>query len=251
MVMIGLVSREPGSKRRYGALVLAATQFLNLYCHTIWVSGKMMRCVSRLNQLVQRALAIDPHDSQGQHSLSTEGRDSGAENLLLTPQAEGPGPCQIQPRIGTSTIYANELNEMSIDDGQDSRRNQGSERYMYNNDTSSTVAGRSAGDIGRSGQLPASWMAGPSVDSRSDWIMSDFNFEIFGERFGSTGAECSRLLDNERLGGVSPVNSTADRDVGEGRLGVLGLNGVFNLGVDFGPTMNLYDNSPTDVDILG
>lgn len=64
MVMIGLLTREPGLRRRYGPLMLSATRSLNLFCYKIWVSGKMMRTVSKLNSLVQ-AVTQDGDNGEG------------------------------------------------------------------------------------------------------------------------------------------------------------------------------------------
>jgi hypothetical protein len=82
--------------------------------------------------------------------------------------------------------------------------------------------------------------------------MSDFNFETFGEQFGSNGVGFSTFSGNERLDTTRDANSVADRDYGEAKLGVLGLNGAFNLDMDMDPAlMDLYDTSTMDLDILG
>lgn len=59
MVMVSLVARTPALKRKYAETILAATQSLRTYCHTIWVSGKMMRWVSKLTVLVHRLLQME------------------------------------------------------------------------------------------------------------------------------------------------------------------------------------------------
>ncbi|KAH7114820.1 fungal-specific transcription factor domain-containing protein [Dactylonectria macrodidyma] len=56
MVMIAIIMRDPSLKKRYWSVPLAATRSLNLYCHSNWVSGKMIRHVSRLASLAQRLL---------------------------------------------------------------------------------------------------------------------------------------------------------------------------------------------------
>ncbi|KAJ3538712.1 hypothetical protein NM208_g5794 [Fusarium decemcellulare] len=233
MVMIGLVSREPSSKRRYGALILAATQSLNPAC-------------------APRVSTTPPTDSRRRQSPPSMRRDSGPEVMLqqLTPQADDQDPRRIQPRVGTSIIYANELNELSIDGSGGVRSDQGSDAYTINRDFASTVAERSTRNAGKTNQLPTSWI-GPSIDSQNSWVMSDFNFETLGERFGSNGVEFSTLSDNEKVDAAGAINSIADGEFGEGRLGVLGLSNSFNLDMELGPTMmNFYDTSSMDLDIL-
>ncbi|RMJ17485.1 hypothetical protein CDV36_002781 [Fusarium kuroshium] len=252
MIMIALVSREVGSKKRYGSLVLAATQSLNLYSHKVWVSGKMTRCVSRLSRLVQQTLAGDMNDGHGRSPTSVR-RDSRAGKPLqqLTPQAEDQEPYRIPSRSGTSIIHSNDL-DGSVDATGGARREQGSDAFSYSGDTSATSIDRSRTNFRKSEQPSTSWMAGPSSDSRNNWVMSDFNFETFGERFGSNNMGFPTFPGNERLDPTRDVNSVGDRDYGEAKLGVLGLNGAFNLDMDMDPAlMDLYDTSTMDPDILG
>lgn len=211
MIMIALVSREVGSKKRYGSLVLAATQSLNLYSHKVWVSGKMTRCVSRLSRLVQQTLAGNMNDGHGRSPTSVR-RDSRAGKPLqqLTPQAEDKEPYRIPSRSGTSIIHSNDL-DGSIDGGG-ARREQGSDAFSYNGDTSITPIERSRSSFRKNDQPSTSWMSGPSSDNRNSWVMSDFNFETFGERFGSNGMGFSTFPGNERLDTTRDANSVGDRD---------------------------------------
>ncbi|KAL6366195.1 hypothetical protein LRP88_00292 [Fusarium phalaenopsidis] len=253
MIMIALLSRELGSKKRYGSLVLAATQSLNLYSHKVWVSGKMTRCVSRLSRLVHQTLAGNMNDSHGRLSPKSVRRDSRAEKPLqqLTPQAEDQGSYRISSRPGTSILHSSDV-DGSVDAVGGARREEGSDAFSYNPDASGASVERSSENFRKNEQLSASWMAGPSGDSRNSWVMSDFNFETFGERFGSNGVGFSTFSGNERLDTTRDANSVADRDYGEAKLGVLGLNGAFNLDMDMDPAlMDLYDTSTMDLDILG
>lgn len=43
MVMTSLIANQPELKNRHGEVMMAAISSLRLYCHSIWVSGKMMR----------------------------------------------------------------------------------------------------------------------------------------------------------------------------------------------------------------
>lgn len=54
MVMIGLVSKHTTLKNKYSGVILQSAQSLNIYCHSNWVSGKMMRWVSKLYNLARK-----------------------------------------------------------------------------------------------------------------------------------------------------------------------------------------------------
>ncbi|KAF5581445.1 transcriptional regulatory [Fusarium pseudoanthophilum] len=237
LVMVGLVSREPGSKRRYGALILAATQCLNEYCQRIWVSGKMMRCVSRLSRLVGRVLASD---SQGGLDLqSTSGMRRKSISNRLTQHLTPPSTEDHDLKTGTSSMYRNQLKDMRTGTDQRVQRDREVDCYSFNNDSLGTMPERATAFD----KLPTSWMADSSLDRRNSWIMSDFNFETLGERFGPNDAELATFVENDSLdftrGVGMPLNT--ERGGTEARLGTLGINGVFDLDMDMFPTMmNLY-----------
>jgi hypothetical protein len=54
MVMIGLVSKDMTLKNMYSGVILQSAQSLSIYCHSNWVSGKMMRWVSKLLILARK-----------------------------------------------------------------------------------------------------------------------------------------------------------------------------------------------------
>lgn len=241
IVMIGLVSREPGSKRRYRGLILAATQCLNEYCQKIWVSGKMMRCVSRLSRLVNRVLAVESPGSQDRQSPSNIRRDSVSVSERLTqhltpPQTEDQDPMQY--RVEMSNMYNNQLKDLSMDSSSSIQRDQGAGYYSFTTESLGTMAQRPTGSLSK---LPTGWLAEPNSDPRDSWIMSDFNFETFGERFGPNDAELTTFVENDTLDFARGMGLTSDRGPSEARLGALGVNGVFDLDMDLVPTMmNLY-----------
>ncbi|KAH7245678.1 fungal-specific transcription factor domain-containing protein [Fusarium tricinctum] len=241
IVMIGLVSRELGSKRRYRGLILAATQCLNGYCQKIWVSGKMMRCVSRLSRLVDRVLAVESPGSQDRQSPSNTRRDSVSvsERLaqhLTPPETENQDPMQY--RVGISNMYNNQLKELGMDSSGSVQRDQREDYYSFNTDSLGTMAQRPTGSLNK---LPTGWLAEPNPDPQDSWIMSDFNFETFGERFGPNDAELTTFVENDTLDFARGMGLTSDRGPSEARLGALGVNGVFDLDMDLVPTMmNLY-----------
>ncbi|KAF4979783.1 hypothetical protein FZEAL_4087 [Fusarium zealandicum] len=247
MIMIGLISREPSSKRTYGALALAATQSLNIYCHKIWVSGKMIRCVSRLSRLVQRTLSANPLDNRSSPNDVRRGSSAGTQMHHYTPPADEQDTYQLLPNTGTSVMNAKDLGGILLDGGGCAPREQGSDVFSYS-DAASTAAERPCENTTKNELMSASWVAGPSVDSRTSWVMSDFNFETLGERYGPYKATVPTLPGNEWL----EFGSTADRDYGQAKLGLLGFNEDFSVDVEIDPTMmTLYDASSMDLDMLG
>ncbi|KAM0418498.1 hypothetical protein ACHAPD_004857 [Fusarium lateritium] len=238
IVMIGLVAREPGSKRRYRHLILAATQCLNEYCRKIWVSGKMIRCVSRLSRLVDRVLAVGSPGSQDRQSPSSIRRDSVSERMIqhpTPPQSEDQG--SMHYRVGASNLYSNQLKDMGIGSGESAQRDQEANYYSFNIESLGAIAERPGESINK---LPT-WLADPSFDRRNSWIMSDFNFETFGERFVSNDTELATFMENDSLDFTRGMPAATNRGPSEARLGALGVNGVFDLDMDLVPTMmNLY-----------
>ncbi|KAF5024141.1 hypothetical protein F66182_3775 [Fusarium sp. NRRL 66182] len=243
IVMVGLVSREPGSKRRYGDLIFAATQCLNEYCQKSWVSGKMIRCVSKLSRVVERVLAIDPKDTKDRPGSSTLRRDSASGHMMqhpTPPHSEDQEPRQMSYRMGTPNLFPNQLKNLPVDAGKRTQSDQGTDYYPFPNDPLSNLTERPTGNLNK---LSTPWIAEPGIDRRNSWIMSDFSFETFGERFGSNDAGLSTLMENDRFDFSRSMNSMADQGSGEGRLGALGMNGVLDLDMDLVPTMmNMYSS---------
>lgn len=137
-------------------------------------------------------------------------------------------------------MYRNQLKDMRTDNDQRVQRDQEVDCYSFNTDSLGTMPESSAAGFNK---LPTSWMADSSLDRRNSWIMSDFNFETLGERFGPNDAELATFVENDSLdftrGMGMPLNT--ERGGTEARLGTLGINGVFDLDMDMFPTMmNLY-----------
>ncbi|KAI8930866.1 hypothetical protein NX059_011883 [Plenodomus lindquistii] len=225
IIMVGLLSNEPGSRRRYGALILAAVQSLDGYCRNIWVSGKMMRCVSRLGQLVQQALAMRPHETRDQQSPSSM-------SLQLTSQADDHGRRPSHARSEPSVIFPNGLTELSTNRLRGSQVEQGSDDYPF------------SGETIHERQAATSWMSEPTSDRQHSWLTSNFTFESFGERVGLNGAEFSTALEHEYASTL---------DAGEEYLGVLGMTAAFDIdSMSLDPAlMNLYDASSIDMSMGG
>ncbi|KAM5374702.1 hypothetical protein ACJZ2D_006346 [Fusarium nematophilum] len=234
MVMLGLVSREPGFKRRYGDLVHSATRSLNVYCQRNWVSGKMKRLVSRLSQLVQRTLGADSRLGHSPTDFRTESQ--------LSPHTEDQGPRQLQQNAGNLVL---DVNDLSME-----RRGQWSDGLSYGN---TIAAGTETQSASSETNAYDSWMAGPSAGIQNDWIMSDLDFKTIVGDDGRFGESVDFSISDESVGTAQGGNIIGNRNCGESKLSALGLNGVVDLDMDADLSiMNLWDTSPMlDLDMLG
>lgn len=178
MVMTSLVANEPALKKRHREAILAATRSLRLYCHTIWVSGKMMRWVCKLTLLARRVLQVETGKRDGRLRRMSEVPHDRIE------AAEEPQPQQLTPQSGTQ--------EFSQDDISHSRQT-GDNEPSYYGTTRGGAASKPRG--GRADQgMPQMWaLDGMSTESAMpelpEWVMTDFNFETMsGDVFGSDSA---------------------------------------------------------------
>ena len=72
MILFGLILKEQDFKRRYDKLVRSAIRDLKVYCRKTWVSGKMIRSVSRLESLTEEVLGSRPQ--KGASNMRPAGR---------------------------------------------------------------------------------------------------------------------------------------------------------------------------------
>ncbi|CAH0058458.1 unnamed protein product [Clonostachys solani] len=241
MIMLGLVSREPGFKRRYGDLLLAAARSLNMYCHEVWVSGKMMRLVSKLTRLVQRTLNNKKTDGH-----VSERHNSGGGNMhqQLTPHSEDQEGCH-PPQVLDSSMPPPSITDDGIEhvrewdlDGHSAKP-----RIL----TANVAERRYTNEEEDQHRFSTSWMGRSSLDERTDRGISDLDFRAIidgSERYG-LDFRSSGLLADQSLGGLELSNARVDRDFGEFRLGALGLSNVTDLEVTNDPSLaDLFDNSP-------
>ncbi|KAH8429482.1 fungal specific transcription factor domain-containing protein [Aspergillus melleus] len=72
MISLSLIARKPESKSTLGSLTLQAASSLERYCQNTWVSGKMVRTVWKLNQMVkavtQSSISLQPSAPTAQRS---------------------------------------------------------------------------------------------------------------------------------------------------------------------------------------
>lgn len=211
MVLTGLVVREPGLRRRYRGQMLAAAQSLSTYCHTIWVSGKMMRWVSRLGLMVQKIQtsgAPAPNDDarkQGQRGGDYNLGDSlMADGVLqLTPQSGNALhlPQTSATELGTSGILSSASNVTNTTHGWPADERENTHRRMgrgaERGNTADTPDTSESADLALSSRWPT---GGDGTDCQQledlpGWAMMDFNFEEIdkGDELGF-GAMGSALL---------------------------------------------------------
>lgn len=257
MVMIGLVTREPGLKRRYRDLILAATQSLRTYCHTIWVSGKMMRWVSRLSLLVQQILNDGlPDDRSGQSPDGT--RDLDLENRAINTQQPTPQSDSydlLQNPVQRKTSIDGNLDETygpSADNEQSSRRPEGRETIACkkNHNKNSIPSDRHSGKSDQN--LSDLWMTmgnggGNQSPELPGWAMSDFNFEaiINGNGLNSeiSATGLSTIPGEGNMSVIQVGSVDLDRDINDSMFGNLESNGVFNLDNDMDQAIMRLRNS--------
>jgi hypothetical protein len=241
MIMLGLVSREPGFKRRYGDLLLSAARCLNMYCHEVWVSGKMMRLVSKLTRLVQRTLSSKKTDGH-----ASERQDSGGGNMhqQLTPHSEDQEGCHPPQVLDSSMPPLSMTDDRRIEHTREWNLDGHSAKPRI---LAANVAERRYTTEEDQHRFSTSWMGRSSLDERTDRAISDPDLRAIldgSERYG-VDFRSSGLLADQSLGGLELSNASVDGDFGQFKLGALGLSNVTDLEVTNDPSlMDLFDNSP-------
>lgn len=216
MVMTSLVANEPALKKRYREAILAATRSLRLYCHTIWVSGKMMRWVSKLTLLARRVLQIEPGHRNGRPR-----RMSDAPHRC-DDATEETQPQQLTPQSGTQ--------EFSQDNIPSSRPVDHSASSYYGS-TQSGAASKPQGGGADQG-MPHMWIldgtgAEGGLPELPEWVMTDFNFEtISGDVFGSGNANFKNAAGNSDE--IQDSGMGLEMSMGETMMDAI-PNGMYNL----------------------
>ncbi|KAK7706628.1 hypothetical protein SLS64_007459 [Diaporthe eres] len=218
MVMTSLVANEPALKKRHREAILAATRSLRLYCHTIWVSGKMMRWVSRLTLLARRVLQVGSGQRSGRSRRMSDAphdRDDDAAEEEMQPQ-------QLTPLSGT--------HEFSQDSMPSSGPNNSS-GASYG--MPSHIGASSKPQGGREDQgMPHMWLLdGTSTEAGlpelPEWVMTDFNFEtISGDVFGPGNASFKNAAGNSDE--IQDNGMGLEMSMGETMLDAM-PNGIYSL----------------------
>ncbi|KAL3474865.1 fungal-specific transcription factor domain-containing protein [Aspergillus californicus] len=105
IISLGLILKEPVLKTTYGPTPLRAVELLEAFCRKTWVSGKLIRIVSRLREIARKVLGDPGHDSIKIHERSHRGsRMSLSHAAKGNPQAEV--PMYRPPHSTTSTTTA-------------------------------------------------------------------------------------------------------------------------------------------------
>lgn len=209
MVMIRLVSQEPGFKRRYSELVLSATRSLNVYCHKIWVSGKMLRLIVRLSQLARQTFGDEPATRENQ-------RTNENDIQQLTPQSDCAGLGHVTPMNGDSDVswLPNDVEQRTDRSGS----------FSYNERMVSVEHGKQVPRAARGVFSAPSAMMDSFMEGQTelpDWAMSNFNFESSLD--GCDGFNSTLSAGEEPMMGLENSKFNADQEFSDFVLGALGL----------------------------
>ena len=236
MVMIGLVAREPSLKRRYADLILSASRSLNVYCHRVWVSGKMMRWVSHLTKIVRETFSdMDPSTpGRLQQGLDVPQRASDAGSRADDIQ-------QLTPRSDNHEYLRSRHNDMAS-----SYCRMSVEDYNPMATNPEIQGSKAIGKIDNDAELwlphdggGANMQPPPELPS---WALSDFNFEAMisdGEAVGSNrfSSELSNIANDVALSRLRAGYSDTDRHVDNSIFEGLGLSTAFDMDVDIDQAM--------------
>lgn len=179
MVMTSLVANEPALKKRHRDAILAATRSLRLYCHTIWVSGKMMRWVSKLTLLARRSLQVEPAQRNGRSRRMSDAPHDRSD------AAEETQPQQLTPQSGTQEFSQDNISSSGPVDNNAS---------SYYASAQGGTASKPQGGRAEQGMPPHMWILDGmgtegGLPELPEWVMTDFNFEtISGDVFGPGNA---------------------------------------------------------------
>lgn len=237
MVMVSLVANKPVLIRRHREAILAAMQSLRLYCHTIWVSGKMMRWVSKLTMLTRRILQAEP-DLPAAAALG-----GGVEEDATQPQQPTPQSGIHEPS------YEDDVARRGSTPSQTKSSHYGPNRHAA---PAAAEAEKQQPQAGGGGgvrtseahhpeQLSHMWMMGDGgtgnsggeggIEDLPEWAMMDFNFEtISGDVFGrgSGGGDAGSKDAAEHSDRQGDGNMGLEMNMGETILDAM-PQGMYNL----------------------
>ncbi|PYI30576.1 hypothetical protein BP00DRAFT_398394 [Aspergillus indologenus CBS 114.80] len=89
IISIGLIIKQPSYKDAFGDITMKAIQVLEAYPRRTWVSGKLIRNVSKLGHIVRRVMArgFRSNSVDYEERYSTQGRSSSSTSLRVGPNA--------------------------------------------------------------------------------------------------------------------------------------------------------------------
>lgn len=77
MIMFGIVNKNSVLKPIYHQCIVSAVRTLMIFCRKTWVSGKMIRTISTLNQMIRSTLGSIPLPSKASGKSSRPATDPG------------------------------------------------------------------------------------------------------------------------------------------------------------------------------
>ncbi|GKZ79583.1 hypothetical protein AnigIFM56816_003784 [Aspergillus niger] len=203
---LGLIMKENTFKVAYGGATVHAVRLLETYCTKTWVSGKLIRVVSRLRHMASRLLKDDvvvgsgislyKHSSQAPGVLDAQVRqteiDSGEGSSVARPSQ-----VVSEPLVGEREIVGPDMNVRSGEAGEPTCQM----LPLYGRDITEPC-------------LPTQVL---SFDGLASLVMSDFDFEEgvpVGTRFGihpTQGAARIYPLPSDQPEGSAGTSHTSSR----------------------------------------
>lgn len=253
MVMMGLIATEPTLKNRHGSLVLDATRSLNMYCHRIWVSGKMMRWVSRLNLLVQRLMNNNLPDDRCRRDTELSGHnasDRASENMqLVTQTATQDLP---QPAYPQSRECVDEQADQGVDGALVAHHH--GQMLLTPEEHRETVSPYPHANDRLDKSFSGLWPTGTGPARQPnlpEWAFSDFDFETLINGDGTTLAasvpgEPSHHPRTAVSGSLQDMNCHGpllEQDINSSLFGALGPAGLFNLDIEVDQIVRSTENT--------
>lgn len=204
---LGLIMKENTFRAAYGGATVQAVRLLESYCTKTWVSGKLIRVVSRLRHMVSRLLKEDNVVGSGVSLYKHSGRAPEVLDSRAQPTGIGSGE-------GSSVTHPSQVPSDAL-----------VEEHDFVRPPDMNVRSGVGGEV--PSQMPP--LYGPDItapclstqvlsfDGLASLVMSDFDFEEgvrIGTGFGmhpTQGSACIHALPNDQPEGGAGTSHTTSR----------------------------------------
>lgn len=201
MILYGITCRNAPLAARHGATLVAAIGFLRLYCQRTWVSGKMIRTVSRLDSLINAA--YNQHKDRGKASnslVSDRGRqyrqqyNSGQDTRPIGPNIVHGEQTALPPSMQAARLNAigpspraQPTSAMLSPVSTGLERTQDYEIQLQNQELRSSPSSRLRREAIEDFTLWSPTAGDAAFVGLPDWATTDFDFEEAFADHGGTG----------------------------------------------------------------